>query len=256
MTMQEPIRTSLPPERIELAAAYRLIAEFGMDDSIFTHISAKAPASEGDHAFLINPYGLRFDEVTAGNLVTINLDGEILKDSFGAGINKAGFTIHSAVHAARPDVACVLHTHTVAGVAVASMKEGLLPLNQWSAPFFNRLAFHDYEGIALNHAERDRIVADLGTRNAMILRNHGLLTCGRTVGEAFRTMMDLERACRAQGAIMGSGGTPNVLGDDLAEHVAQQEEGWAEQHDAKGKPDAEWAAYLRLCKARHPDFDQ
>ncbi|CAN0581297.1 unnamed protein product, partial [Ectocarpus sp. 12 AP-2014] len=198
MTLQDPTHTRLPSERVELAAAYRLIAEFGMDDSIFTHISAKAPEAEGDHAFLLNPYGLRFDEVTAGNLVTINLDGEILKDPFGAGINKAGFTIHSAVHAARPDVACVLHTHTVAGVAVASMKEGLLPLNQWSAPFYNRLAFHDYEGIALNHEERARIVHDLGDKSAMILRNHGLLTCGRSVGEAFRTMMDLERACRAQ----------------------------------------------------------
>ena len=256
MTLQDPIRTSLAPERVELAAAYRLIAEFGMDDSIFTHISAKAPKAEGDHAFLINPYGLRFDEVTASNLVTIDLDGEILSDPHGLGINKAGFTIHSAVHAARPDVACVLHTHTVAGVAVASMKEGLLPLNQWSAPFYNRLAYHDYEGIALNHEERARIVADLGDRNAMILRNHGLLTCGRSVGEAFRIMMDLDRACQAQVAIMGSGLTPNVLSDELAEFVAGQEEGWAEQHEAKGKPDVEWAAYLRLCKARHPDFDQ
>ena len=198
MTLQEPIRTSLPPERVELAAAYRLIAEFGMDDSIFTHISAKAPADEGEHAFLINPYGLRFDEVSAGKLVTIDLDGTILNDPYGAGINKAGFTIHSAVHAARPDIACVLHTHTVAGVAVASMKEGLLPLNQWSAPFHNRLAYHDYEGIALNHDERTRIVEDLGDKKAMILRNHGLLTCGSSVGEAFRMMMDLDRACQAQ----------------------------------------------------------
>lgn len=256
MTLQDTIHTGVPLERVELAAAYRLIAEFGMDDSIFTHISAKAPASEGDHAFLINPYGLRFDEVTAGNLVTVDLDGNILKDPLGAGINKAGFTIHSAVHAARPDVACVLHTHTVAGVAVASMREGLEPLNQWSAPFFNRLAYHDYEGIALNHDERARIVEDLGDRYAMILRNHGLLTAGRSVGEAFRTMMDLERACRAQVAILGSGGTPNRLSDELAEFVAQQEEGWAAQHEAKGKPDAEWEAYMRLCKVRHPEFDQ
>ncbi|MBB97621.1 MAG: class II aldolase [Rhodobacteraceae bacterium] len=256
MTLQEPIQTSLPPERVELAAAYRLIAEFGMDDSIFTHISAKAPASEGDHAFLINPYGLRFDEVTAGNLVTIDLEGNILNDPYGAGINKAGFTIHSAVHAARPDIACVLHTHTIAGVAVSSLKEGLLPLNQWSAPFHNRLAYHDYEGIALNHDERARIVDDLGDKKAMILRNHGLLTCGTSVGEAFRTMMDLDRACQAQVAIMGSGLTPNVLTDEMAEFVAQQEEGWADKHDAAGKPDTEWEAYMRLCKLRHPDFDQ
>ncbi|MGE4328392.1 MAG: class II aldolase/adducin family protein [Pseudodonghicola sp.] len=256
MVLQERISTAHPQERVELAAAYRLIAEFGMDDSIFTHISAKAPKSEGDHAFLINPYGLRFDEVTAGNLAVIDINGDILNDPYGAGINKAGFTIHSAIHAARPDVACVLHTHTVAGVAVASMKEGLLPLNQWSAPFFNRLAYHDYEGIALNLEERARIVADLGDKSAMILRNHGLLTCGRSVGEAFRAMMDLERACRAQIAVMSSRQTPNQLSDELAEHTARQEEGWAEQHQAAGKPDAEWTAYLRLCKKRHPDFDQ
>ncbi|GHH02342.1 class II aldolase/adducin family protein [Pseudodonghicola xiamenensis] len=256
MVLHERISAAHPTERVELAAAYRLIAEFGMDDSIFTHISAKAPKSEGEHAFLINPYGLRFDEVTAGGLVAIDIEGEILNDPYGAGINKAGFTIHSAIHAARPDVACVLHTHTVAGVAVASMKEGLLPLNQWSAPFFNRIAYHDYEGIALNLEERARIVADLGNKSAMILRNHGLLTCGRTVGEAFRAMIDLERACRAQIAVMGSRQTPNQLSDELAEFTARQEEGWAEQHQAAGKPDAEWDAYLRLCKRRHPDFDQ
>ncbi len=256
MSLQKPIQTSPAPERVELAATYRLLAEFGMDDSIFTHISAKAPASEGEHAFLINPYGMRFDEVTAGNLVTLDLDGNILFDPQKLGINKAGFTIHSAVHAARPDIACVMHTHTVAGVAVASLKDGLLPLNQWSAPFFNRLAYHDYEGIALNHDERARIVADLGDKRAMILRNHGLLTCGRTIGEAFRTMMDLERACRAQVAIMGTGGQMNILSDRLAEHTAQQEEGWAENHQSAGKPDTEWQAYLRHCKARHPDFDQ
>ncbi|MDK3016759.1 class II aldolase/adducin family protein [Pseudodonghicola flavimaris] len=256
MGLQERLATAHPTERVELAAAYRLIAEFGMDDSIFTHISAKAPKSEGEHAFLINPYGLRFDEVTASTLVTINIEGEVLNDPYGAGINKAGFTIHSAIHAARPEIACVLHTHTVAGVAVASMKEGLLPLNQWSAPFFNRLAYHDYEGIALNLEERERIVADLGDKRAMILRNHGLLTCGRTVGEAFRTMIDLDRACRAQIAVMSSSQTPNVLSDELAEFTAAQEEHWIEAHQAAGKPDSEWAAYLRMCKKRHPDFDQ
>lgn len=256
MTLQTTISTALAPERVHLAAAYRLIAEFGMDDSIFTHISAKAPAAEGDEAFLINPYGLRFDEVTASTLATVNLSGEILHDALGNGINKAGFIIHSAVHAARPDLACVLHTHTVAGVAVASMKDGLLPLNQWSAPFFNRLAYHDYEGIALNQEERARIVADLGDKRAMILRNHGLLTCGRTVGEAFRTMMDLERACRAQVAILSMRTEMNLLSDELAEFTAQQEEGWADGHESAGKPDVEWEAYLRHCKARHPDFDQ
>lgn len=256
MTLTKIDMTAMPPERVQLAAAYRLIAEFGMDDSIFTHISAKAPVSEGTEAFLINPYGLRFDEVTAGALVTVDLNGNILADKLGTGFNKAGFTIHSAVHTARPEIACVLHTHTVAGVAVASMKDGLLPLNQWSAPFYNRLAYHDYEGIALNHEERERIVADLGNKRAMILRNHGLLTCGRSIGEAFRTMMDLERACRAQVAILSMRTDMNLLSDELAEFTARQEEGWSEAHEEAGKPDTEWEAYLRHCKKQHPDFDQ
>lgn len=256
MTFQEPIATDQPIERVELAAAYRLIAEFGMDDSIFTHISAKAPKEEGEHAFLLNPYGMRFDEVTASSLVTVDLDGNVLNDPWGTGINKAGFVIHSAVHAARPEVACVLHTHTVAGVAVSSLKGGLEPLNQWSAPFFNRVGYHDYEGIALNLAERERLVADLGTKNALVLRNHGLLTCGRSVGEAFRMMFDLERACRAQIAIMSTGAPVNRLSDELAEYTAQQEEGWVEKHIASGKPDSEWQAFLRLVEKRQPDFKQ
>lgn len=244
------------PVRVELAAAYRLVAAFGMDDSIFTHISAKVPLPGGGHGFLLNAYGLRFDEVTASNLVTIDIDGNVLDDPLGNGINKAGFVIHSAIHAARPDICCVLHTHTVAGVAVASLKTGLLPLNQWSAPFFNRVAYHDYEGIAVNLDERARLVADLGNRNTMILRNHGLLTSGATVGEAFRMMMDLERACRAQIAIMSTGAEMNILSDELAEHTARQEEGWADKHRVSGAADAEWEAYLRHCKSRWPEVEQ
>ena len=255
MTIQTQVSAEQPAERVSLAAAYRLIAEFGMDDSIFTHISARAPASEGEHAFLINPYGLRFDEVTASNLVTVDLDGNILRDAWGAGINKAGFTIHSAVHMARPDVHCVLHTHTVAGVAVSSLEEGLLPLNQWSLEFYDRIAFHDYEGIALNLEERERLIADLGDRNLMILRNHGLMSCGATVGEAFIAMMNFERACKAQLAIMASGMTPRFVPHDLAEFTASQSEDWAAKHAASGRPDPEWEAYLRLAKKRCPDFD-
>lgn len=254
MTLHEPLAADLPLERVELAAAYRLIAEFGMDDSIFTHISAKAPKEEGEHAFLLNPYGMRFDEVTASSLVTVDIDGNVLRDPWGTGINKAGFVIHSAVHAARPEVACVLHTHTVAGVALSSLKGGLEPYNQWSAPFFNRIAYHDYEGIALNLSERERLVADLGQKNVMVLRNHGLLTCGRTVGEAFRLMFDMERACRAHIAILSTGAEPNRLSDELAEYTAQQEEGWAAKHMASGRPDAEWQAFVRLVDKRQPDF--
>ena len=255
MPLHSQFSADLPAERVHLAAAYRLITEFGMDDSIFTHISARAPAEEGEHAFLINPYGLRFDEVTASNLVTVDIDGEILRDEYGAGINKAGYTIHSAVHKARPDVHCVLHTHTVAGVAVSSLEEGILPLNQWSLEFHNRVAFHDYEGIALNLEERERLIADLGDKNIMILRNHGMMTCGRSVGEAFSAAFNLERACKAQLAIMGSGMTPRFVGEELAEFTARQSESWGDKQAASGKPDPEWEAYLRFIKKRQPDFD-
>lgn len=256
MTVQERAATGLPIERVELAAAYRLVAEFGMDDSIFTHISARAPEAEGGHAFLINPYGLRFDEVTAGNLVTVDLEGNILRDTYGAGINRAGFTIHSAVHAARTEIHCVLHTHTVAGVAISSLEDGILPLNQWSLQFHGRVAYHDYEGVALSLDERERLVADLGDRNVMILRNHGLMTCGRSVGEAFKLMHNLERTCRAQLAIMSSGGTMRRVDETLAAHTAGQFASWSALHGEADAPDPEWAAYMRLARRRHPDFEQ
>ncbi|WP_223428110.1 class II aldolase/adducin family protein [Tateyamaria pelophila] len=241
-------------ERLHLAAAYRLVAYFGLDDSIFTHISARAPASEAEHGFLINPFGLRFDEVTASNLVTVDLDGTIIRDTYGAGINDAGFTIHSAVHAARPEVGCVLHTHTVAGVAIASMVEGILPLNQWSMQFYNRVAFHDYEGIALDLRERERLVADLGVRKVMILRNHGLLTCGGTVGEAFALMFNLERTCKAQVALMSTGAELNRVPDDVAEHTAGQYDYLTRNRGNYDVPDPEWEAYLRLALKHYPDL--
>lgn len=247
---------SIPVERLHLAAAYRLIAHFGLDDSIFTHISARAPENEAKHGFLINPFGLRFDEVTASNLVTVDLDGKIIRDEYGKGINAAGFTIHSAVHAAWPEVGCVLHTHTVAGVAVSSMKEGILPLNQWSLQFYNRIATHDYEGIALDLAERERLVADLGTAKAMILRNHGLLTCGGTVGEAFALMYNLERTCKAQLALLSSGAELNPVSDELAEFTAQQYESMTRDRGNPDIPDPEWDAYLRLALKLYPDLSQ
>ncbi|MEI4232515.1 class II aldolase/adducin family protein [Roseovarius sp. D22-M7] len=252
--MRQDSGAALPKERLHLAAAYRLIAHFGLDDSIFTHVSARAPRDEADHGFLINPFGLRFDEVTASNLVTVDLDGTILRDSYGAGINAAGFTIHSAVHAARPEIGCVLHTHTVAGIAVASMAEGILPLNQWSLQFHDRVAFHDYEGIALDLDERERLVADLGDRKAMILRNHGLLTCGGTVGEAFALMYNLERTCKAQVALMSSGARLNHVSDELAEFTARQYEAATKDRGNPNIPDPEWEAYLRLALKHYPDL--
>lgn len=244
-----------PRERTDLAAAYRLIAYLGMADSIFTHISAKAPVSaEGHEHFLLNSYGTRFTEVKASELVTIDLDGTIVDDPLGAGVNKAGFVIHSAVHAARPEIACVLHTHTTAGVAVACLEEGLLPINQWSMQFTNRIAYHEYEGIALSLSERERLVADLGNHNAMILRNHGLLTCGRTVADAFKLMYNLERACKAQIAIQSTGAKIHLPPPEIAELTASQYESWDEMHRAKGIADPEWEAFLRLAEEVAPDY--
>jgi ribulose-5-phosphate 4-epimerase/fuculose-1-phosphate aldolase len=238
--------------RIDLAAAYRLIHRLGLDDSIYTHISVRLPGSHD--RFLINPYGMRFEEVTASNLVTVDLDGNIIDDPLGLGINPAGFTIHSAVHAARPDVVCVLHTHTVAGVAVSCQKQGLLPLNQWSMQFTGRLAYHDYEGIALDLDERDRLVADLGDEYVMILRNHGMLACGRSVAEAFKLMHNLERSCRAQLAVQAAGVEIAPLSDAVAHKTAGQ---YANAYDAietNGVPDAEWAAFKRMLARTDPDF--
>jgi ribulose-5-phosphate 4-epimerase/fuculose-1-phosphate aldolase len=181
--------------RVELAAVYRLVALFGWDDLIFTHISARVPDEEGH--FLINPYGFLFEEITASSLVKVNLLGEIVSDSSHF-INPAGFTIHSAVHEARHDVGCVLHTHSLYGVAVSAHKEGLLPISQTSLFPQMGLSYHDYEGVALNAEEKPRLVADLGTNNFMILRNHGLLTCGKNMAEAFLGMYILEATCRIQ----------------------------------------------------------
>ena len=181
--------------RIDLAACYRLIAIYGWDDLIFTHISARVPGSH-DH-FLINAYGLLFEEMTASSLVKVDINGEIVLDTPHV-VNPAGFTIHSAVHAARPDAGCVLHTHTRAGVAVSAQKDGLLPLSQISLFPYSMLAYHDYEGLALNEDEKPRLVADLGKSNFMILRNHGLLTTGATVADAFLHMYALETACQTQ----------------------------------------------------------
>jgi ribulose-5-phosphate 4-epimerase/fuculose-1-phosphate aldolase len=181
--------------RVELAAVYRLVALYGWDDLIFTHISARVPGEDGH--FLINPYGFLFEEITASSLVKVNLQGEIVSET-PYFINPAGFTIHSAVHEARHDVGCVLHTHSLYGVAVSAQKEGLLPISQTSLFPNMGLAYHNYEGVALNADEKPRLVADLGMNNFMILRNHGLLTCGKTMAEAFLAMYMLEAACRMQ----------------------------------------------------------
>jgi ribulose-5-phosphate 4-epimerase/fuculose-1-phosphate aldolase len=238
--------------RIDLAAAYRLIHRLGLDDSIYTHISVRLPGSHD--RFLINPYGLRFEEVTASNLVTVDIDGNVIDDPLGLGINPAGFTIHSAVHAARTDAACVLHTHTVAGVAVSCQKQGLLPLNQWSMQFTDRLAYHDYEGIALDLDERERLVADLGNKFVMVLRNHGMLTCGRSVSEAFKLMHNLERSCRAQLAVQGANAEIVPLSASVARKTAGQYATFYDSIEVNGVPDIEWIAFKRMLERTDPDF--
>ena len=236
--------------RRDLAAAYRLVAHFGMDDSIFTHISARLPGHED--RFLINPLGLRFEEVQASNLVTVDIEGNVLDDPYGCGINPAGFTIHSAVHRVRHDVACVLHTHTEAGVTVSCQKDGVLPVNQWALRFHKRIVFHDYEGLALDLAERERLVADLGDRWIMILRNHGLLTCGRSVAEAFKSMYNLERACRAQLRLQASGAEIVWPEPEVCDKTGDQIEGFGDRIESGELTDLEWAAYLRLLDREQP----
>ena len=231
--------------REDLAAAYRLVAYYGMDDSIYTHISARVPGTEDQ--FLINPFGMLFRDITASSLVKIDLEGRILDDS-PFDVNPAGFTIHSAVHSARHDAACVLHTHTVAGVAVSSLACGLQPCNQWALQFHERVVYHDFEGIALDADECSRLVADLGpTARALILRNHGLVTLGRNVPEAFILMLNLERACRVQVAIQSTGLPTHPVSPEVCEKTARQYESGDSVREA-GQPDPngrEWRAMLQ-----------
>jgi ribulose-5-phosphate 4-epimerase/fuculose-1-phosphate aldolase len=207
--------------RVNLAACYRLIAMFGWDDLIFTHISARVPGTE-DH-FLINAYGLLFEEMTASSLVKVDIDGEIVQDTPHF-INPAGFTIHSAIHAAREDAGCVLHTHTKAGVAVSAQAGGLQPISQISLFPYASLAYHDYEGIALNEDEKPRLVADLGDRKFMILRSHGLLTVGPSIPDAFLYMYALETACQTQIAAMSGGAELVQVPTPIVEGIQAQVE--------------------------------
>lgn len=235
--------------RCDLAAAYRLIARFGMDDLIFTHLSVRLPGK--DHRFLLNPYGYLFDEITASSLVAVDPDGHAIEKEEEAKINNAGFTIHSAVHMSRDDGNCVMHTHTTAGMAVAAQEQGLLPLNQMSMEFYGRVAYHDYEGVALDLDERERLVRDLGPKNAMILKHHGLLTVGRTVAEAFYYMYYLEQACRTQIAATQGGQKITLPSDKVAEHTASQFERFAAASPKGLRP---WTALRRRLDRESPDY--
>ena len=219
-TVRDQVSESEWNTRVDLAAAYRLVALYGWDDLIFTHISARVPGA--DHHFLLNPYGMMFDEVTASSLVKIDLDGNKVMDSPHF-INPAGFTIHSAVHAAREDALCVMHLHTDYGIAVSAQKDGLLLISQQAMFPSASLAYHDYEGLALNQDEKPRLVLDLGDKKNMILRNHGLLTIGRTAAEAFLSMYLLERACRIQILAQSGGAELHAIEDSIVNLVARQQ---------------------------------
>ena len=237
--------------RHELAAVYRLVAHFRMTDLIFTHISLRIPGP--DHHFLINPYGLLFDEITASSLVRVTLEG-VPVGTPTARVNPAGFVIHSAIHAAREDALCVLHTHSKAGCAVAALEDGLLPVNQMSMEFYDRVAYHDYEGIALNLDEQKRLVADLGDKNALILRNHGLLTVGATPAQAFLRMFYLDKACEIQ-VTAAAAGALRLPPHEVSEYTAQKFEGTVvgDYGDPEGMELA-WSALLRLLDRVAPDY--
>lgn len=235
--------------RVDLAACYRLVAHFGMADMVYTHITAAVPGPE-EH-FLINPYGLMFEEVTASSLIRVDLDGNKREDTV-FDINPAGFVIHSAVHAARHDVQCVIHTHSRAGCAVSALAEGLVPMDQQSMQFHDRVAYHDAEGFALDADERARLVADLGDGHAMILRNHGLLVAGKSVAHAFRLIYYLERACRLQLDVMATGTEVRLPPEAVREHTAKQ---WEAGAAGIGVEETrEWPALLRMLDRRDPGY--
>lgn len=235
-------------QRVHLAALYRLAALHGWDDMIFTHISARLPGP--DHHFLINPYGLFFEEITASSLVKIDLDGNIVEPSDYM-VNPAGFTIHSAVHAAREDAMFVMHLHSDQGVAVAAQKEGLLPLSQHALIVLPNLAYHDYEGIALNHDERERLVADLGQKKLMLLRNHGTLAVGSTAAECWIGMFFLERACIQQVMALSGGRDEVLIAPDAAVKTVAGQTG-----SGMGPIGSlAWPGCLRLLDRKSPGYD-
>lgn len=231
--------------RVDLAAAYRLTDHFGMTTLVYNHITARVPGADGQ--FLINEFGLGYDEVSASNLVKIDLDGNVLEEGERR-INGPGYVIHSAVHAARHDVHCVMHTHTPYGMAVSALEEGLLPLQQDTYRFHERVAYHEFEGLAVDIDERERLVTDLGDRDAMILRNHGLLTVGRTVGEAWTLMWQLERACQVQVLAQSTGQAVRQAPLAAVERTA----GLLEANDAS----LEWAWLLRTLDRRDESYKE
>jgi ribulose-5-phosphate 4-epimerase/fuculose-1-phosphate aldolase len=239
-------------QRVKLAAVYRAFGRMGWDDMIYTHISARVPGPE--HHFLINPFGLMYEEVTASSLVKIDLEGNKVDPDEPHEINYAGYIIHSAVHEAREDAKCVVHLHTDHGVAVSCQKDGLQPVSQFNLFHYGGVGYHDYEGLALDADEKQRLVADLGERNMMILRNHGTLTVGETVGEAFFNMYNLERACKIQ-VMAQAGGNDGLIQipDDVMDKYRQDKPvGTRLGHYG----DVELAAWMRKLDREEPDYRQ
>lgn len=234
--------------RVDLAAAYRLAALYGMTDMIANHISAAVPGEPGH--FLINAYGLLYPEITASSMLKIDLDGNIItKSELKYGVNRAGFIIHSAIHAARPDVHCVMHTHTRAGMTISALKCGLLPLTQ-TATRFDKVAYHDFEGIAIDEAEKVSLVRDLGDAEVMVLRNHGLLTVGESIPEAFNTMYRLELACKVQVDVMACNTEIIIPPDDVVKRShAQWKPGVTRRYGI-----LEWESMLRQIDRIDPTY--
>lgn len=241
--------------RVDLACAYRLVAHFGWHTLIYNHLTARVPGPEKH--FLINPFGLMFREVTASNLLKIDLQGNKVMPSPHP-VQQAGFVVHRSVHMCREDIVSVMHTHSIAGVAVASLADGLLPLNLNSMVFHERLAYHDVEGLVLDISESERIAQSLGDKTVMILRNHGLLTCGASVAEAFAELYHLEQACQIQIAAQSTGARLNMPSQTLAKHTAMQ------RYNADGSTQQRvldqyvllWAAMKRWMQDISPGFDQ
>ena len=238
--------------RVDLAACYRLIAHFGWDDLILTHNSARVPGHEDQ--FLINPMGLMFNEITASNLLKVDLEGNLVEPSEYEPIY-AGFVIHSAIYLGRPDVQCVIHTHTEADIAVGALEEGLLPLSQWAMRFYNRLGYHDYEGVSLDMDERERLQRSIGNHPVLVLRNHGLLATGRNVAEAFSYTYHFERSAEAQLKVQAACAAGAKLVFPPAETCDKQAAQFANAGDnVRLGGQREWPALLRLCDKLDPGF--
>jgi ribulose-5-phosphate 4-epimerase/fuculose-1-phosphate aldolase len=253
IAVQPPLRGRVSEEewgaRVNLAALYRAVALHGWDDMIFTHISARVPGPE--HHFLINPYGLFFEEMTASSLVKVDLDGNVVQDT-PYSVNPAGFTIHSAIHSAREDASVVIHLHTDQGVAVASQADGLLPLTQYALVVLPQLAYHDYEGVALNLDERSRLAADLGDKTLMLLRNHGTLAVGRTAAEAWLGIFALERACMQQVMALSAGRGGVLSAPEAAQEEVRRQASGSFMTKLSGLA---WPGLLRRLDRHLPGYD-